>query len=512
MVQTTRVSLRSSSDTIIAVSTRGILDALLDPVNTTPASSADAFTRSLSPSDGLNEPITANLVEGLQDAAKTALQEANTPRILQAIPTAEYIVRTGFKVDTKLVIKVVPNAAGGSSSDAVSAKAESVTPELTFNQFSLTGINEEDAERYQIKETFEGEVLYLFGRRPRVWTMSGMIVNGKRARVPDNIKDPGKKLEYQRKYDMDFANELWRRWDQYYRGSKTLELRARTYMSYDDVLVEATLLSLVVSRSASSPSVCPASLTFIVHERAFIGQQASEFTDANVAELLQQQKLFDAAKYRPSEILPPNVTSDQLRARQQEAHGVLRDRQAESAKQSQQIDATQSAFADADDVGNQALADLASADANVTAAQDALDTALPGSPEEAQAERDLAQARAGAARAQTQFRTAESNSQKLHDQLTNEQIELGVAMDAEAAARTTLDTITRTLDQQPAPPSDEPGSASPAVQGVLSRTPGAQILSTVVDNTSPGATKTTIIYKDPVGRTRTEVVTLVRPP
>ena len=44
---------------------------------------------------------------------------------------------------------------------------------------------------------------------------------------------------------MDFANELLRRYDSYYRGTKTVENRARTYILYDDVIVEGTMLSMI---------------------------------------------------------------------------------------------------------------------------------------------------------------------------------------------------------------------------------------------------------------------------
>lgn len=49
-----------------------------------------------------------------------------------------------------------------------------------FNQFCVTGINETYNEKYQLVDTLsEGQILFIFGRRPEVWTLSGLLINDK---------------------------------------------------------------------------------------------------------------------------------------------------------------------------------------------------------------------------------------------------------------------------------------------------------------------------------------------
>jgi len=50
--------------------------------------------------------------------------------------------------------------------------------ELVFDLFSLTSVAETSEEKYQILETFGSDIIYFFGRRPRIWAYQGNILNG----------------------------------------------------------------------------------------------------------------------------------------------------------------------------------------------------------------------------------------------------------------------------------------------------------------------------------------------
>jgi hypothetical protein len=288
-----------------------------------------SITGSLMPTGvALNAPVTQYLVTGLDADYINALQEKQKNRLRQAIPTADYVTSTSFKIGTKMLIKIEPTNA------KMKEKLRDYIPNLVFDKFSLQAISEPDSERYQLHETFEDEVLFLFGRRPRVWTMQGIVVNGRRApdANPDNEINPftGKVIESVRKArlakDMDWANRLIQDWDDFYRGSKAIEMQARTYLTYEDSIIEATLLELTVVRNAQVPSSVNAMITFVVHQRAFLGQEYREgFTATDLRDLIDKTNAagsFDDKELAP-EIKPLPASLEELQRQKVEAEEAL---------------------------------------------------------------------------------------------------------------------------------------------------------------------------------------------
>lgn len=325
----------ADSQTVIANSTRSLLEALNFPGQIRPSGDdvvAVNFNRAIeSETQGLlstnvvesltrgaahNAPVTERRVEGLQKPALSATESENLDvRIRADIPTADLVDNGGFKVGSKLLIKVVASPSNTKAPDKAA-------PNLTFDNFSLQGIAEADGERYQIHETFGEEVVYLFGRRPRVWTMQGIVLNGRRAPAQGEGPETAAQTAAREAKDMDFANMLIRNWNEYYRGTKAVEARARAYISYEDSVIEATLVELTVVRNAQIPSAANATMTFIVHERAFIGEKFSNGVD--VQQLAQLQATIDAngniADTVPaSDIIPRRPTLDEIVRRENEA-------------------------------------------------------------------------------------------------------------------------------------------------------------------------------------------------
>lgn len=512
MPSSVRSSIIASADVVVGVSVRSLLEVLIDPVNINAPAPSDNIVRSLSPVE-LNSPAAQTSITNLLEQALPA-SAAEEPRALQAIPTADYVLRSGFKTDSKLVIKIVPMTKGGASQDAVANKLDKITPELTFNQFSLQAIAEVDDERYQLHELFEGSLLYLFGRRPRVWTMQGIVANGKRVTFIPQIRDrvtgvmrdrtPSEKLDYRRRYDMDFANELMRRWDAYYRGSRAVELRARTFMAYDDVIIEATLLGLTCSRNAQVPTAVNASLTFVVHERAFFGQQPTEFTEANVKELLAKTLVFKN-KLTASQVLPPNITSDQLRNLHAAAQAEALDAQAENAAAQERLQGTKDSLAQAQinesfakDEEGQAQQDIASADAAIA---DAIANGDPVAEEQARAAKTAAESELVASRQRQQ--EARAAQQKLSDQLVDDEEAAGAAVAAQEDAISKANALAAILDQA-GDTSDIP-VVDEIVASVLRRTGGTEVGHSIVDSTSTYIV-VEVVYRDQQGALRSERV------
>jgi hypothetical protein len=259
----------------------------------------------------LNEPLTKSFVEGLQQAADSAAALDSKKRLRPDVPTADLVRRGGFKTGAKLLIKIVPSASTTPMADT--------TQGLVLDNFSLQGVAEPDEERYQLHETFESEVLFLFGRRPRVWTLQGIVLNGKNA--PDQLvegPETEEEADERDKFNMDFANSLLRKWDSHFRGSKAIENRYQTYISYEDSVIEGTLLGLTLVRNAQIPSAANATLTFVVHSRSFLGYDPEEASAPELAQLVEEA-LLTFPKTPPSDLSEAKPNKDEIKRREDEA-------------------------------------------------------------------------------------------------------------------------------------------------------------------------------------------------
>jgi hypothetical protein len=232
------------------------------------------------------------VVTGLQEAATTANEEKNKSRTRQEIPTADLVTSGAFKVGAKMIIKVEPSRKSSVRSEYV--------PNLTFDKFSLQAIAEADEERYQLHETFASEVLFVFGRRPRIWTFQGIVLNG---RDVDG---------------MNFTTQLLQDYEDYYRGTKSIELRAKTFILYEDVIVQGTLLSMTAARNSQVPGAVNVTLTMVVAERAFIGgvdrknPDGTTSTPRSVSDLVANSKRLNQEKVKVEDILAPSPGARQV--------------------------------------------------------------------------------------------------------------------------------------------------------------------------------------------------------
>jgi hypothetical protein len=249
----------ASSTNVVAVSLRAALNG---SIYSSRVSEAKFPTTKISALNGvmvLNGQVSERTVDAVRAEAESANESNNQTQLARATPTADLLRKksTGPKVGSKMIIKVDPEPG--------SERGGKVTPGLIFDKFSLQAVTESDDERYQLHETFAEEVLFVFGRRPRVWTLAGIVVNSA---------------------DANYADSLIANYDAYYRGTRVIEKRARTFVFYEDVLIECTLLGLTVSRNSQIPSAVNASLTMVVHERGFIQQRSEDISDPNLAQFL----------------------------------------------------------------------------------------------------------------------------------------------------------------------------------------------------------------------------------
>ena len=247
----------ASSTTVIDVSLRAALNGLVyaRDVSDVPTNDASAIRAATV----LNGAVSVVMAESLRTRDESANEDKNSAKILQAKPTADHLRKksTGMKSGRKMIIKVDPPAENEKDSKSI--------PGLVFDRFSLQAVTEVDEERYQLHETFAENVLFLFGRRPRIWTLAGIVVNSD---------------------DANFADELIVNYDLYYRGTRVVDKQRRTFVFYEDVLIEGTLLGLTVSRNSQVPGAVNASITLVVHDRGLIGQDDGQ--DENLAAFLKR--------------------------------------------------------------------------------------------------------------------------------------------------------------------------------------------------------------------------------
>ena len=323
-VTTTKSETTAGSDTVVATVAESQLQQMNHPDSVQTSSSLDASrafvtetasgrslgtqstTSAMPAGTDLNAPALLATPSGLRIKSMSEINSRMIKRLRQEIPTADLVTSGSYKINSKLLIKIVP-------SPKATALGKYV-PQLTFDAFSLQSVAESDAERYQLHETFENFVLFLFGRRPRIWTMQGIVANGRRA--PDATGEESDDEEQRRlSLDMDWANTLLQDWEDFYRGSKSVEMGAQTYLAYEDSVVEATLLELTMVRNAQLPSAVNSTLTFVVHDRTFIGQEYRDgFTAPNLAQLIEDtnNNKFFGDKVAPAQIMPAPITAEEV--------------------------------------------------------------------------------------------------------------------------------------------------------------------------------------------------------
>jgi len=101
--------------------------------------------------------------------------------------------------------------------DSSNASGESTS----YSNFILQSVQEARMEKHQIIETFGDAYIYFFGESPRFLEVQAVLLNSN---------------------DFNWQAEWWANWDRTLRGSKSVENGARTYLFYDDNVVEGYML------------------------------------------------------------------------------------------------------------------------------------------------------------------------------------------------------------------------------------------------------------------------------
>ena len=112
-----------------------------------------------------------------------------------------------------------------------------------WTDWILQSVREARAEKTQVVETFGDSYLYAFGERPRVLQFQGLLMNT---------------------LDYNWRAVFWENWDKYFRASKLIEMNARVYIGWEDIVVEGYPLQAVCTETADSPNAMTFSFSLFV--------------------------------------------------------------------------------------------------------------------------------------------------------------------------------------------------------------------------------------------------------
>jgi len=135
------------------------------------------------------------------------------------------------KEDTYAMIKII--RADGIEVPLVDS-SDSLGISTRTASFLLQSVQEARMEKHQIIETFGEPYIYFFGEAPRFIDCQAMLINS---------------------LDFNWEAEWWDNWENKIRGTKTVELGARTYLFYDDTIIEGYMLMAQAVKVSDSPFI-----------------------------------------------------------------------------------------------------------------------------------------------------------------------------------------------------------------------------------------------------------------
>lgn len=199
-----------------------------------------------------------------------------------------------IKDDTYASLKVV--LANGKEWPLLDSSSPDGVSKKGYTNFILQQVSEQRMEKHQIVETFGDSYVFFFGEAPRFLDCTAILVNT---------------------LDFNWRAEWWHNYENYLRGTKLVELGARCYMFWDDIIVEGYILNAQAAEQSEQPYTVSLQFKFFVTK-------------------YQNISLVNVEQYpiRSSVVLPEGVeltSSDAFDRLQQYYQGTARDDRAQDA-------------------------------------------------------------------------------------------------------------------------------------------------------------------------------------
>ena len=138
-----------------------------------------------------------------------------------------------LKEDTFAVIRVM--GPDGQFMSVIDAAGEEYSTETNtgvttqYSNFFIQSVSEQRQEKQQVVETFGDSWIFFFGEAPRLLQVSGYLLNTA---------------------DFNWRAYYWEKYDRYFRGTRLVELGARLYLMYDDIIEEGYMIGASAQEGA----------------------------------------------------------------------------------------------------------------------------------------------------------------------------------------------------------------------------------------------------------------------
>jgi len=173
-----------------------------------------------------------------------------------------------IKEDTYAYLRVV--MANGESLPLLDSSSPSGESSGGYTNFILQSVQEERMEKHQIVETFGEAYIFFFGESPRFLNITAALINT---------------------HDFNWRAEWWHNYEHYLRGTKLVELGARCYLFYDDIVIEGYILGAQAQEVAETHYQVSLNFRFFVTKYRNISLQNVQYyplrSSANIVEALE---------------------------------------------------------------------------------------------------------------------------------------------------------------------------------------------------------------------------------
>uniref|UniRef100_A0A7C3WXM8 Uncharacterized protein n=1 Tax=Dictyoglomus turgidum TaxID=513050 RepID=A0A7C3WXM8_9BACT len=123
-----------------------------------------------------------------------------------------------------------------------------------YTNFLVQAVSQSSSEKYQIVPTFGDPFIFFYGTQPRIYQVSGLLMNT---------------------FDFRWATEFWYNYNKYLSGTKCAENKAKIFFYCDGQLWEGYLLQCQANRTADNPNLVPFSFAIFV-TREYITEPVGE--------------------------------------------------------------------------------------------------------------------------------------------------------------------------------------------------------------------------------------------
>jgi hypothetical protein len=218
----------------------------------------------------------AAALKAVTDVERILIKDQATP--LQFRETANDFQDGRIKPGSKLIIRMIRAGSirGSWSQIARDVLVTDGPSAITFDKFSTQSITVPDEERYQIVETFGGNVIYGFGRRPQFLRISGQVVNGSM-----DVIVKGERRSH------DWANKLLRDYERHFRLTALIRNSMRLVIFCQDTIYTGFLLNLTPMVTEDTQNMMSVSLSMVLSDRTW-----SRNEDSSIAGTLSKDGLY----------------------------------------------------------------------------------------------------------------------------------------------------------------------------------------------------------------------------